>query len=110
MSLDRYQLNDTYRQDFVVSDPATGEAVTADAAPDVQFFEDGGTDPIYTPTAAEREAGRDGQYTYTATLSAANGFETGKTYNVYAVAVVGGATGKALIGTFKLGPVLTYAN
>lgn len=103
------QLNDVYYKDFVVSDPATGEAIAADAAPSIEVFEDGGTAAMETATAAERDPGiTDGQYTFSLTLSAANGFENGKTYNVHVSAVVGGVTGKAVLDTFVIKPVITY--
>lgn len=110
MSIDQYQLDDDFRQDFSVSDPTTGGAVDADADPDVEIYEDGGTSPIVTGTASKRDAGTTGQYTFGTTLTAAAGFEVGKTYNVWAKATVGGTEGKRVVGTFKVDVQIVYVN
>lgn len=103
-----YVLDDVFRKDFAVSDPATGGAVDADNPPDVEVYEDGGTAAMRNLVAALRDAGTVGQYTVTDTLSAANGYESGKTYNVYALADVGGVIGKSVIATFRIQRVITY--
>jgi len=110
MGFARYQIDDTWRQDFVVSDPATGAASDADSDPDVEIYEDGDSAPTTTISATKRDVGTTGQYTATVALTAANGFEIGKTYNVYAIATVGGTTGKAIISTFKITTEVVYVN
>lgn len=108
MSIDTYQLNDTFRQDFTVSDPASGAAVDADADPDIEIYENGGTAAMVTGTAAKRDAGTTGQYTFSDLLATADGYEIGKIYTVYAIATVGGVTGKVVIATFRIEAKIVY--
>lgn len=110
MSIDSFQLDDTLRQDFTVQDPATGAISDADADPDIEVYEDGGSAPMHTTTAAKRDAGTTGQYSFSVALTAANGFEVGKTYNVYALAAVGGTDGGAVVSTFRIQTQIVYAN
>jgi len=111
MGIDTFQLDDTWRQDFTTSNPASGAAQDADAPPTIEIYEDGSTTPMALGlTGSKRDAGTTGQYTTTVVLSAANGFEIGKTYNVYAIAAVGGTTGKAIISTFKIKTEVVYVN
>lgn len=105
-----YQIDDTFRQDFVVSDPTTGAAVDADADPDVEIYEDGAATPMVTGTAAKRDAGTTGQYTFSDVLALVDGYEIGKTYTVWAVATVGGVIGKAVVATFRIQTKIVYAN
>ena len=107
MAIDTFQLDDVLRLDFVVSDPADGSITDADSLPSIEIYEDGGTTAVRTPTPAKRDTGTTGQYTFSDTLSAANGYEIGKTYNVYALATVGVAGG-ALIATFTIRTAIVY--
>ena len=109
MSIDTYQLGDTLRMDFVVSDPADGTAIDADALPDMEIYEDGGTTAMATPTPAKRDTGTTGQYTFSQALTTGNSFEVGKTYTVYALATVGGTAGAVVVGQFRIAPVAVYA-
>lgn len=106
--MDRHVLGDVIDIDFVVSDPATGEAVDADSTPTIEVYENNGTATMYTPTAAKRDTGTTGQYTTRMTLSSGNGFEVGKYYNVHVLATVGGVVGKAVINQFQITRVTTY--
>lgn len=111
MSIDRFQLDDTWRQDFATSNPASGAAQDADAPPTVEIYEDGSATPMALGlTGSKRDVGTTGQYTVSQALTAAAGFEIGKTYNVYAIAAVGGTTGKAVISTFKITTEVVYVN
>lgn len=103
-------LNETVDLDFIVSNPTTGAATDADLGyPDIEIYEDAsGVALPYTPAAAKRAVGTTGQYTTQLVLSAANGFEVGKWYNVYAIAAVGGVVGKMVLETFKIESKLTY--
>ena len=110
MSISRYKIDDTFRQDFTVSDPSTGAAVDADADPDIEVYEDGDAVALLTGNAAKRAGGTTGQYTFGTTLTVGAGFEVGKTYNVYALATVGGVLGKTVIATFVISTEVVYAN
>ena len=95
--------------DFTVSDPATGAAADADADPDIEIYEDDASSPLGLGiTASKRDARTTGQYWFVVDLTAANGFEAGKTYSVYAIATVGGVTGKTVLKTFMIERLLTY--
>lgn len=73
--------------------PTTGNATDADSAPTYRVYEDETATPILTGTMATLDASNtDGFYSEQITLSAANGFEKGKSYTVRILAVVGGVT------------------
>lgn len=111
MAIDSYQLDDTLRMDFTVSDPTDeGALIDADAAPDIEIYEDGDTAATLTTTAAKRDAGTTGQYSFSAALTAGNGFEIGKTYNVYALATVNTKNVGRVIGTFRIEAKALYVN
>ena len=75
-------------------DPATGAATDADSAPAYRVYEDETSTPILTGSMAKLDdANTTGFYSEQITLSAANGFEVGKSYSIYISAVVGGVTG-----------------
>ncbi len=74
--------------------PATGAATDADAAPAYRIYEDETTAPIVTGNLALLDAANTtGFYSERIQLTAANGFEKGKTYHIYISAAVGGITG-----------------
>lgn len=74
--------------------PATGAAVDADAVPGYRVYEDETGTPILTGSMALLDdANTVGFYSEQITLSAANGFEAGKSYCVRITLVVGGVTG-----------------
>jgi len=110
MSISRYKIDDTFRQDFTVSDPSTGAAVDADADPDIEVYEDGGSSPMVSGTAANRDPAATGQYTFSDILATVDGYEVGKIYTVYALATVGGVLGKTVIATFVISTEVVYAN
>ena len=93
------QLGETVYQDFTVSNPVTGAAVDADVLPTAEVFEDDSDVVIQTPTIRKR-VGKTGVYVVKLEVTAANGFEIDKTYNVIVSATVGGVVGKASIATF----------
>lgn len=73
---------------------ATGAATDADAVPSYHVYEDETATPIITGTMALLNgANTVGYYSEQITLSAANGFEKGKSYNIYIQAAVGGVLG-----------------
>jgi hypothetical protein len=75
-------------------DPTTSGESDADSAPTYRVYEDETGTPILTGTMALLDdTNTVGQYSEQITLSAANGFEAGKSYRVRIRAVVGGVAG-----------------
>jgi hypothetical protein len=73
---------------------ASGAATDADAVPSYRVYEDETGTPILTGnTALLDSANTAGFYSEQITLSAANGFEKGKSYTIYISATVGGVVG-----------------
>jgi hypothetical protein len=89
---------------FVVNthDPTTGAATDADAVPAYRVYEDETAVAILTGNMALLDAGNtDGFYSEQIALTAANGFEAGKSYNIYISAAVGAVTG-TISHTFQM--------
>jgi len=105
-----FLLGDTLIQDFVVSDPATGEAIDADAAPTIEVYAGSDTSLMATAVATKRDGATTGQYTFDVALTVGAGFVIGETYNVYAIAVVGGDIGKSVVSTFRIRVATVYSN
>jgi hypothetical protein len=97
----------TLNVDFTVCDPNDGSAATADSVT-VRVFEDANDTAILTPTATER-TGHTGHYRLPIAVTAANGFEAGKSYNVVAEVDVSGVSSKAVIATFVIDTLLQDA-
>ena len=91
-------LSDSCFQYFGTSSATTGAATNADSTPTVVVAEDG-TDMSYSPTVTNVATGL---YKVEIAATAANGFEAGRRYNLYAVATVGGITGRDGIGEFEV--------
>jgi hypothetical protein len=80
----------------------TGALTDADAVPAYRVYEDETGTAILTGNMAKLDdAGTTGFYSEQLTLSAANGFEAGKSYNVYVTAAVNSVTG-GQSGAFKV--------
>jgi hypothetical protein len=74
--------------------PSTGAGTDADDVPAYRVYENETGTAILSGTMAKLDdASTVGHYSEAITISAANGFERGKCYNVYISAVVGGVTG-----------------
>ena len=74
--------------------PATGAAVDADAAPGFRCYEDETGTPLLTGSMALLDdVNTTGFYSEQIAVTAANGFEAGKSYCVRVTGVVGGVTG-----------------
>ena len=70
-------------------DPDTGVLSDADAVPSYRLYEDETATPITTGNMAKLDdANTTGFYTELVACSAANGYESGKTYTIYIVATV----------------------
>lgn len=81
---------------------ATGVATDADAAPAYRVFEDETGTPIINGSMALLDsANTNGFYSEQITLSAANGFEKGKSYSIRIEATVSGVVG-ATVRTFQM--------
>lgn len=94
-------LEETIYVDFITSAPTTGAASDADSLPTCEVFEDATDTAIVTPTVVKR-TGKTGDYRAPIACTAANGFETGKSYNVVVTATVGGVVAKAVVKTFQV--------
>lgn len=80
-------------------DPDTAVVTDADAAPTYRVYEDETGTAILTGSMAKLDdANTTGFYTELIACTAANGFETGKTYTIYIEATVGGDTGATSFG------------
>lgn len=91
-------LGDSVWLHFGTSSTTTGAAANADSTPTVTVAEDG-TDMGYAPTVTNVATGL---YKVQIDATAGNGFEAGRRYSVYAVATVGGVTGRDGIGEFEV--------
>ena len=76
-----------------------GVVSDADVLPMVEVFKEDTDITVYVLTPVKR-AGKVGNYRVPVEVTAVNGFEIGKSYNVIAAATVGGTASKAVIGTF----------
>lgn len=95
-----YALGETVNIDFVTVD-SSGLPVAADTSPDLTVYEDSsGTPMAYLPTVVER--GEAGAYSCQAALSEGNGFEAGKSYNVWASATIASSIYRQCIASFVL--------
>lgn len=94
MYLGSFAIDDTCTLYANAHTPATGAAVDADAVPGYRAYEDETGTPILTGSyALLDDTNTVGFYSEQITLSAANGFEAGKSYSVRTTIVVGGVTG-----------------
>lgn len=74
--------------------PTTGAASDADGSVDYRIYEDETATPILTGSMALIDsANTEGFYSEQIALTAANGFEKGKSYNIYITAAVGSVSG-----------------
>jgi len=106
MFLGRWEIDDLLSWAVNTHTPATGAAVDGDSAPTYRVYEDETGTAILTGTMALLDdANTTGQYSEQITLSAANGFEVGKSYTIRIAGIVGGVTG-ATYRTFQAEAVL----
>lgn len=94
------KLEETIYVDFITS-ASTGAAADADSTPTCEVFEDATDTAILSPTVTKRTS-KTGNYRIPIACTAANGFETGKSYNVVASATVGGVAAKAVVARFMM--------
>jgi hypothetical protein len=86
------RLGQTIYLDFVTNTVAGAES-DADLTPTCEVFEETNDTAILSPTPVKR-AGKTGQYRVPVAVTAANGFDAGKSYAVTFRAVVGGTAGR----------------
>jgi len=78
--------------------PSTGARTAADSPPAYRVYEDETATPLLTGSMATLDSGNTtGFYSEQITLSAANGFEKGKSYSIHISAAVGGVTGVTVV-------------
>lgn len=94
MYMGSWKINDLLTFVANTHNPTNGMAQDAVAAPSYHVYEDETVAPILTGTMATLNSPNTlGFYSEQITLSAANGFEKGKSYNIYIRAVVANVTG-----------------
>lgn len=94
MYLGEWQVDDVLTFTVTTHTFATGALTDADGNPSYRVYEDETGTAILTGTMAKLDdANTTGYYSEQITLSAANGFEVGKTYSVYITAAVSSVTG-----------------
>lgn len=92
--LGSWKIDDLLTFTIVTHRVDTGAATDADSAPAYRVYEDETSTPILTGTMALLDSGNTaGFYSEQITLSAANGFEKGKSYNIYISATVNSVAG-----------------
>lgn len=104
----------TTRTFDVITSGATGAVVDADSLPTWEVFENGDDSPILAGTTSKR-TGKIGNYDASVEVTAGNGFEDGKSYNLVAAATVGGIPVKDVVASFvavtaSLSDLLLQAN
>jgi hypothetical protein len=88
------QIGDNLVFSVTTHDPDTGVLTDADAVPTYRVYEDETATPILTGSMAKLDdANTTGFYAEAIACTAANGFENGKTYTVYVVAIVDSDSG-----------------
>lgn len=94
MNLGRWEIDDFLTFTCNTHDPETGAATDADAVPSYRVYEDETGTPILTGSMALLDsANTAGFYSERIQLTAASGFETGKTYTIYISATVNSTEG-----------------
>lgn len=102
MFLGTWQIDDVLTWTVTTHTFATGALTDADAPPDYRVYEDETGTAILTGSMAKLDdANTTGHYSEQVTLSAANGFEVGKSYSIYITAAVASVTG-ATVRSFQV--------
>lgn len=92
-------IGDSLTFSVVTHDPDTGVLTDADAVPSYRIYEDETATPILTGNMAKLDdANTVGFYTEQIACTAANGFESGKSYTIYIEATVDSDTGGITFG------------
>lgn len=100
--LGELSLGETLTVTLNTHSPSTGSTANADTPPTYRVYEEITTTPILTGTSAALDTGSTvGFYALQLALTAANGFERGKSYTIRVLATVGGIN-SALIYHFSI--------
>jgi hypothetical protein len=103
MYLGFWELSDNLTFTVNTHNATTGAAADADSVPAYRVYEDETTTPILTGTMAKLDDDNTtGFYSEQIALTAANGFEAGKSYSIRISAAVSSVTGVA-VRTFQVG-------
>lgn len=94
-------LDEVVHFDITTREPTTGAISDADSTPTFDVFEEATDTAILAAQNFTKRTGKTGNYRGTFTVSAANGFEVGKWYNVIANATVDGVSDKLVRKTFR---------
>lgn len=94
-------LDEVLHFDAITSDPETGAVSDADSTPTWDIFEEDTDTAILSAQNFTKRTSKTGNYRGAATLSAVNGFEVGKWYNVIGNATVNSIAGKAVVMRFR---------
>jgi hypothetical protein len=97
MSLVLLPIDEVATFDVLTHDPDTMAIHDADSAPVYDVFEDATDTPILSAQAMTKRTSKTGDYRGSITLSAANGFEAGKSYNVIVSGTVTGTVSAVAI-------------
>lgn len=104
MYLGMWQIDDLLTFTVVTHAAATGALTDADSVPSYRLYEDETGTAILTGSMAKLDdTNTTGHYSEQITLSAANGFEVGKSYSIYITAAVSSVTG-ATVRNFQVEP------
>lgn len=102
MYLGSWKIDDLLTFTVVTTRVDTGAATDADSVPTYRVYEDETATPLLTGSMALLDsANTAGFYSEQITLSAANGFEKGKSYNIYITATVNSIAG-ATVRNFQM--------
>jgi len=88
--------------DIVTSNPTTGAAQDADSTPTFEVFEESTDTDIGVGGNFTKRTSKTGNYRGSFTISAANGFEVGKWYNIIASATVDTIDAKSPVKNFRV--------
>lgn len=102
-------LDEVVHFDAITSNPATGAVSDADSTPTWSIFEEDTDTAILSAQNFTKRTGLTGNYRGAATLSAGNGFEAGKWYNVIGSATVNSVAGKGVVMRFRVVPAESLA-
>ena len=95
------KLGETVTFDFVTHNLTTGAISDADSTPTVSIYKNDVDTAIATPTAVKR-TGLTGNYRVSFLLDPNIGFENEQSFNIVAIAIVGGVAAKSVIAQFVL--------
>lgn len=100
--MDSLPINLVVYFDVFTHDPDTGNIHDADSVPTFDVFKDGSSTPILAAQTTTKRTGYTGDYMGTMTLSVANGFAVGSSFNIASIGIVTGSVSGSPITAKKL--------